>query len=51
MIVLDTNVVIEPLRREPSERVVAWLDAQPIEVLYLTSITLAEIRFGIALLP
>lgn len=51
MIVLDTNVVSEPLRTAPSERVVAWLDAQHIDTLYLTTVTLAEVRFGIAALP
>lgn len=51
MIVLDTNVVSEPLRRAPDPRVVAWLDAQHVELLALTSITLAEVRYGIAALP
>lgn len=51
MIVLDTNVVSEPLRALPAPRVVAWLDAQVLETLYLTTIVLAEIRFGIAALP
>ncbi|MBB2890640.1 PIN domain-containing protein [Flexivirga oryzae] len=51
MIILDTNVLSEPLRREPSPSVVAWLDAQAIETLYLTTICLAEIRCGIAALP
>ena len=51
MIILDTNVVSEPLRPQPKRSVVEWLDAQSIETLYLTSITLAEIRLGIAVLP
>lgn len=51
MIVLDTNVVSEPLRATPDHRVVAWLDEQHVETLYLTSITLAELRYGIAVLP
>lgn len=51
MIVLDTNVVSEPLRPEPCAAVVAWLDAQPLETLYLSAITLAELRAGAALLP
>ncbi|MFT4296913.1 MAG: type II toxin-antitoxin system VapC family toxin [Micropruina sp.] len=51
MIVLDTNVVSEPLRSAPDPAVAAWLDAQAIETLYLTSITLAELRFGVACLP
>lgn len=51
MIVLDTNVLSEPLKRQPDPRVVAWLDAQVVETLYLTTIALAEIRLGIAALP
>lgn len=51
MILLDTNVVSEPLRAVPEPRVIAWIDAQAIETLYLSAITLAELRAGIALLP
>lgn len=51
MIILDTNVISEPLRSRPAARVVAWLDAQVIETLYLTTISLAEVRYGIACLP
>lgn len=51
MILLDTNVISEPLRREPEPRVVEWIDAQALETLYLSAITVAELRSGIALLP
>ena len=51
MIVLDTNVVSEPLRARPDAAVADWLDAQAIETLYLTTVTLAELRFGVAALP
>jgi predicted nucleic acid-binding protein len=51
MILLDTNVVSEPLRRQPEIRVVEWIDAQPLETLYLSTITVAELRAGVALLP
>lgn len=51
MIVLDTNVISEPMRPEPAAQVVRWLDRESIETLYLTTITLAEVRFGIASLP
>ncbi|HAO32237.1 MAG TPA: type II toxin-antitoxin system VapC family toxin [Candidatus Competibacter sp.] len=51
MMLLDTNVLSEPLRKAASPRVVAWLDAQPLETLYLAAITVAELRFGIAALP
>lgn len=51
MILLDTNVVSEPLRPTPDARVIAWLDAQPLETLYLSVMTVAELRAGVALLP
>lgn len=51
MILLDTNVVSEPLRQAPEARVIAWIDAQPMETLYLSAITVAELRSGVALLP
>ena len=51
MILLDTNVVSEPLRPSGDPAVLAWLDEQNIETLYLAAISLAELRFGIAALP
>ena len=51
MILLDTNVVSEPLRPAPDPRVVEWIDAQPLETLFLSAITVAELRAGAALLP
>lgn len=51
MILLDTNVISEPLRSKADQGVVAWIDAQPLEILYLTAITVAELRFGVAVLP
>lgn len=51
MILLDTNVVSEPLRRAPDARVIEWIDAQPLETLFLSAITVAELRAGVALLP
>ncbi|MBL8471261.1 MAG: type II toxin-antitoxin system VapC family toxin [Rhodocyclaceae bacterium] len=51
MILLDTNVVSEPLRRAPEARVIAWIDAQALETLYLSAMTVAELRAGVALLP
>lgn len=51
MIVLDTNVISEPLRAQPDPAVVSWLDDQIVETLYLTTVTLGEVRFGIAVLP
>ena len=51
MILLDTNVVSEPLRSSPDLGVVAWIDAQPLETLFLSAITVAELRASVALLP
>jgi predicted nucleic acid-binding protein len=51
MILLDTNVVSEPLRPTPDARVTAWIDAQGIETLFLSAIKVAELRAGLALLP
>jgi predicted nucleic acid-binding protein len=51
MILLDTNVISEPLRVAPDARVLGWIDAQPAETLYLSSITVAELRVGIAKMP
>ena len=51
MILLDTNVVSEPLKAFGDLNVLAWIDAQIIETLYLSTISLAELRFGIAVLP
>ncbi len=51
MIILDTNVVSEPLRAEPEPAVLAWLDAQAPATLCITSITLAELLAGVAALP
>lgn len=51
MILLDTNVVSEPLRAAPDARVIKWIDAQALETLFLSAITVAELRAGVALLP
>jgi hypothetical protein len=51
MILLDTNVVSEPVRQHPDRRVLDWLDAQAIESLYLSTISLAELLLGIGNLP
>ncbi len=50
MILLDTNVVSEPLKLSGDPGVLSWMDAQIIETLYLSTISLAELRFGIAAL-
>ncbi len=51
MIILDTNVVSEPMRPAPDERVLRWLAAQDASTLFLTAVTEAELRTGLALLP
>ena len=51
MIVLDTNVLSALMRRVPERAVVAWLDRQPAESIWTTSVTVFEVRFGIAILP
>lgn len=51
MIVLDTNVLSEPLRPAPHPSVVSWLDAQHVETLAVTTLSIAQLRYGIAALP
>jgi predicted nucleic acid-binding protein len=51
MIILDTNVVSEPLRRHPDPHVLEWLDRQAPATLYLTTINIAELWAGIEVLP
>jgi predicted nucleic acid-binding protein len=51
MILLDTNVVSEPLKLTCDAGVLTWIDAQIIETLYISTFSLAELRFGIAALP
>ena len=51
MIILDTNVLGALMRTTPEAPVVAWLDRQAAESVWITSITLFETRFGLALLP
>lgn len=51
MIVLDTNVISEPMKPLADPVVVAWLDRQPKETLYLCAPVLMEVLLGIALLP
>lgn len=45
---LDTNIVSELRKTRPERRVKEWADAQPAHLLFLSSVTLAEIRYGIA---
>jgi len=51
MIVLDTNVLSEAMKPSPSDRVLRWLAAHPPERLYTTTLSQAEILYGLELLP
>jgi toxin FitB len=46
---LDTNILSELRRPKPERKVLAFVAAQPLELLYVSSVTFAEIRFGIEL--
>ena len=51
MIVLDTNVLSALMRAEPDRAVVRWLDGLAAESMWITSITLFEVQFGLDVLP
>jgi toxin FitB len=51
VIVLDTNVVSESMRAHPDLSVIAWLDRQVAETLFLTAVSLAELLAGVERLP
>jgi predicted nucleic acid-binding protein len=51
MLLLDTNVVSELMRSRPNLRVLDWVAAQPLAELAISTVTVMEIQFGIALLP
>lgn len=51
MIVIDTNVVSEALRKDRDPVVIQWLNSQSIETVYLTTVSLAELLTGIAIMP
>ena len=51
MIILDTNVVSEPMRPAGSPAVLDWLDRQMAETLYLTATSLSELLTGVEILP
>ena len=51
MTILDTNVLSALMRTPLDPPVVSWLDRQPAESIWITTITLFEARFGLALLP
>jgi len=51
MTILDTNVLSELMLRTPNENVLKWLDRQPRSSIWTSSVTVFEIRFGIAIIP
>jgi predicted nucleic acid-binding protein len=51
MILLDTNVISEAMRAAPSPKVLAWLDCNGGNGLFLSTITIAEITYGLGCLP
>jgi len=51
MIILDTNIISELMRPSPSPKVITWIDEQHTSTLFITSITVAEIRYGLNVLP
>ena len=51
MILLDTNIVSELLRKTPEPRVEAWLSAQEGAEVYLSAVSEAELRLGVAVMP
>lgn len=50
MILLDTNVLSALMQQQADTRIVAWLDRQPAESIWLSSVTVFEARYGLALL-
>jgi predicted nucleic acid-binding protein len=50
-VILDTNVVSELMKASPRPRVMSWLGAQPRRAVFISAITEAELRVGVALLP
>lgn len=50
MILLDTNVLSALMRQEPDAAVIRWLDRQPRQSIWTTSITVFEIRFGLQIM-
>jgi toxin FitB len=50
MIILDTNVLSALMRTKPDHAVLSWVDRQPAESMWLTSITVFEVEFGLNLM-
>jgi predicted nucleic acid-binding protein len=51
VIILDTNVISELMQIKPEPKVVAWIDRQPRSTLWITSITVFEVFYGLEVMP
>ncbi|MCY4314412.1 MAG: PIN domain-containing protein [Gammaproteobacteria bacterium] len=51
MLILDTNVVSELMRPQPTPAVVEWFAEHDVQQMYLTAISEAELRYGVAIMP
>jgi len=51
MILLDTNVISEMMKKAPSPQVIEWMDQQPGSELFISAVTVAEIIYGLKALP
>jgi predicted nucleic acid-binding protein len=51
MIILDTNIISELMKQSPSSFVSDWIDKQEVSLLFVSSITIAELSYGICVLP
>lgn len=51
MVILDTNIVAEMMKSSPSPMVVAWLNSQESSALFLTTISIGEIVYGLRVMP
>ena len=51
MIVLDTNIISSLMRTEPETRIISWLDQQTEPSVWVTAVSIFELRYGIEILP
>ena len=51
MTLLDTNIISEIMRQKPDENVLHWLNTCDTETLFITTISIAEINYGLQILP
>jgi predicted nucleic acid-binding protein len=51
MIIVDTNVVTETMKPAPAQAAVSWLNGEETSTLFLTTITIGEIRYGLRIMP